>query len=110
MPRIPQITIFLTPSGELHCEAPGGALRRKIDLPQGAEFQALRAELLAQREELQRQEALAALARKTPEEGALEFKRSKERKANEIVLDDNKRQRAEPLRTWTSFSLEELGL
>lgn len=106
MPRIPQVIIFLTPSGELHCEAPGGSLRRKIELPQGAEFQALRAELLAQLAEIQRQEALAKLQRKTPEEGQLEFQRSKERKRS-VALEESKPQ---PLRTWTSFSLEELGL
>ena len=107
MSRIPQLALFLTPTGEIHCEAPSGGGRRKIELPPSAEWPALRAELLAQLAELQRAEALAALHRKTPEDGQLEFKRSRERAAAAELAE---RKRAEPLRTWTSFSLEELGL
>jgi|SRR6185312_5762846 len=109
--RIPQLMLFLSPSGEVLAEAPGanGARQRlQLDLGRGGAWEAaIRAELIAQRE---RGEALARLAqahRKTEAEGRLEFQRSAERKRNQ---DREEAQARRPLGDRSSFSAEELGL
>ena len=105
MPRIPQIMIFLTPAGDIHAEVAGGNLRRKIDLPLGAEFAALRAELISQALEIRRVETLAATQRKTAADGKLEFQRAMQRKRTQVESEPEPR-----LVARSNFSAEELGL
>lgn len=115
--RTPQLVLFLTPSGQLAAEAPGGSQtpsRRKLELPQGqgGEWElALRSELLAQRESIARLELLEAQARAAAQLAGASFShaldRAKQKQPGE-TLDSGKK--TKPTGVKSNFSAQELGL
>lgn len=114
--RVPQLMLFLSPSGEVLAEAPGAnGARQRLDLGLGrggAWEPAIRAELIAQRERAEAQARLAAQARKTEAEGRLEFQRAQARaKARDREeAQAAKARRPSQLGNRSNFSAEELGL
>lgn len=54
---VPQLTIWLSPSGTLVAESTASnGSRKKIELPEGMELTAIRAELLEQRDNIRKRE------------------------------------------------------